>query len=100
MRKSTPDAGAAWWFNDHLRGIERQIDELMETNSLAASIGMLTDSRSFTSFVRHDYFRRILCRKLGSLVEDGFYPDDMSVLGNTVRNICYNNAERFFNNIQ
>lgn len=90
--------GAAWWLNDHIRGIEAQLDELMETGSLAASVGMLTDSRSFTSFVRHEYYRRILCRKLGRLIEDGFYPDDIEALGEIVTRVCYENAERFFIN--
>lgn len=88
--------GAAWWFNDHLRGMEAQLDELMETGALFASVGMLTDSRSFTSFVRHEYFRRILCRKLGRLVEEGLYPDDEATLGKLVRGVCYENAAGFF----
>ncbi len=88
--------GAAWWFNDQLRGMRAQIDELMETNALSSSVGMLTDSRSFTSFVRHEYFRRILCAKLGELVEDGLYPADMETLGGIVADVCYNNAARFF----
>lgn len=88
--------GAAWWFNDNIRGIERQLDELAEAGALACSVGMLTDSRSFTSFVRHEYFRRILCGKLGRLVEEGLYPDDEETLGGMVKDVCYNNAERFF----
>ena len=88
--------GAAWWFNDHLRGIERQLDELMEAGALAASVGMLTDSRSLTSFVRHEFFRRILCRKLGRLAEEGLYPDDEVALGRIVQDVCYGNATRFF----
>lgn len=88
--------GAAWWFNDHIRGIEDQISELMETGSFAASVGMLTDSRSFTSFVRHEYYRRILCAKLGRLVEDGLYPAETDALGMIVRDVCYYNAEHFF----
>lgn len=88
--------GAAWWFNDHLRGIEAQLDELAETGALAASVGMLTDSRSFTSFVRHEYYRRILCRKLGRLAEEGLYPRDEQTLGGIVADVCYGNAARFF----
>ena len=88
--------GAAWWLNDTLRGIENQIDELMETGQLAKSIGMLTDSRSFTSFPRHEYYRRILCRHIGRLVEDGLYPEDMQTLGTIVENVCCRNAEEFF----
>jgi glucuronate isomerase len=88
--------GAAWWFNDTQRGIGDQLDELMETGQLARSVGMLTDSRSYTSFVRHEYYRRILCSKLGGLVDAGLYPDDTEALGTVVRNVCYRNAERFF----
>ena len=88
--------GAAWWFNDHIRGMRDQIDELMETNALSSSVGMLTDSRSFTSFVRHEYFRRILCARLGELVESGQYPADIETLGKIVSDICYNNAVNFF----
>ena len=87
--------GAAWWLSDHLRGMEEQIDELMETGALAASVGMLTDSRSFTSFVRHEYYRRILCRKLGRLVAEGLYPEDPGTLGEIVAGVCYGNAAAF-----
>ena len=88
--------GAAWWFNDHIRGMNAQLDELMETGALAASVGMLTDSRSFTSFVRHEYFRRILCAKLGRLMEDGLYPADVAFVGAMVKEICFGNAQAFF----
>jgi len=88
--------GAAWWFNDMYRGINAQLDELMETGALALSVGMLTDSRSFTSFTRHEYFRRILCRKLGRLAEDGLWSADEETLGQIVEDVCFNNAERFF----
>ena len=84
--------GAAWWFNDTLRGINAQLDELMETGQLARSAGMLTDSRSFTSFPRHEYYRRILCGKLGQLVESGQYPADIAALGHLVENVCWKNA--------
>ena len=63
---------------------------------VASSVGMLTDSRSFTSFVRHEYYRRILCQRLGELVETGMYPADMETLGQLVENVCFGNAERFF----
>lgn len=92
----TMQYGTAWWFNDQLRGMRLQLDELMETNALASSVGMLTDSRSFTSFTRHEYYRRILCAKLGELVESGQYPNDIALLGAMVQDVCYNNAERFF----
>lgn len=88
--------GAAWWLNDHVRGIEAQLDELMETGALASSVGMLTDSRSFTSFVRHDYYRRILCRRFGRLVQNGQYPEDAETLGRIVKRVCFDNAAAFF----
>ena len=88
--------GAAWWFNDNIRGMERQLEELMETGALALSPGMLTDSRSFTAFVRHEYFRRILCAKLGRIVEEGLYPADEETLGAMVKDICFGNAVSFF----
>lgn len=84
--------GAAWWFNDTLRGINAQLDELMETGLLAHSAGMLTDSRSFTSFPRHEYYRRILCDKLGQLADSGQYPVDIAALGHIVENVCWKNA--------
>lgn len=88
--------GAAWWLHDHLRGISEQLDQLMETGLLSGSVGMLTDSRSFTSFARHEYFRRILCNKLGALVEQGEYPGDLETLGAIVENICWKNAVNYF----
>ena len=88
--------GAAWWLLDHLRGISDQIDQLMETGALASSVGMLTDSRSFTSFTRHEYFRRILCKKIGELVEEGLYPADLEFLGQMVEDICWRNANNYF----
>ena len=87
--------GAAWWFNDTIRGMRRQIDELMENGLLAKSVGMLTDSRSFSSFPRHEYYRRILCNRLGELVESGQYPADEQALGKIVENICGKNAAAF-----
>ncbi len=88
--------GAAWWLLDHIRGISNQIDQLMETGAISKSVGMLTDSRSFTSFVRHEYYRRILCEKIGLLVEAGQYPCDMEILGEMVEDICWKNAVEFF----
>lgn len=88
--------GAAWWLHDHIRGISEQLDQLLETGTISASVGMLTDSRSFTSFVRHEYFRRILCDKLGQIVERGEYPVDLDFLGNMVENICWRNAVEYF----
>ena len=88
--------GAAWWLHDHIRGISEQLDQLMETGLLSGSVGMLTDSRSFTSFARHEYFRRILCEKLGGLVERGEYPCDWKTLGELVEDVCWRNAVKYF----
>ncbi|MFW5801820.1 MAG: glucuronate isomerase [Spirochaeta sp.] len=88
--------GSAWWFEDHTRGIMRQIDELIETGLISTSVGMLTDSRSLTSFVRHEYYRRILCSRLGRIVDEGGYPADFDALGEMIKDICYRNAVRYF----
>ncbi len=88
--------GPAWWFNDHKDGIEEQIRVFARTSVLGSYVGMLTDSRSFLSYPRHEYFRRILCNFIGNLVENGEYPDDEKLLGKIVENISYNNAVNFF----
>lgn len=88
--------GSAWWFNDHFQGMTEQMTSLANLGMLAGFVGMLTDSRSFLSYTRHDYFRRILCRMLGQWVEEGMYPDDWETLGKMVQNIGYNNAVRYF----
>jgi len=88
--------GTAWWFLDQKDGIESQLNALSNTGLLARFVGMVTDSRSFLSFPRHEYFRRILCDLLGRDVERGELPDDERLLGATVRNICYKNAEDYF----
>lgn len=88
--------GTAWWFNDHKAGMESQLRSLMSIGCIAHFVGMLTDSRSFLSYTRHEYFRRILCNLLGDLVENGEYPRDMAALGAMVQNICYYNALRYF----
>ena len=88
--------GSAWWFNDHKYGIERQLKDLMTLGVAGDFIGMLTDSRSFLSYTRHEYFRRILCNLLGNLVENGEYPADMKALGTMIENISYNNTRKFF----
>ncbi len=88
--------GPAWWFLDQKDGIEKHIEVLSNMGLLARFVGMTTDSRSFLSFPRHEYFRRILCNILGSDVESGLLPDDTSLLGEMVRNICYNNAKNYF----
>lgn len=89
--------GPAWWFNDHKDGIEEQIRIFARTSALGKYVGMLTDSRSFLSFPRHEYFRRILCNYIGNLVENGEFPNDEKLLGKIVRDICYNNSRDFFN---
>ncbi|MBQ4313048.1 MAG: glucuronate isomerase, partial [Clostridia bacterium] len=89
--------GSAWWFNDHLSGMREQMTSLASLGYLAGFVGMLTDSRSFLSYSRHEYFRRILCGMLGQWVEDGLYPRDMAALGSIVEDISYGNAKRYFN---
>ena len=87
--------GSAWWFNDHKKGMLEQMETLASDGMLANFVGMLTDSRSFLSYTRHEYFRRILCDFLGSLVENGEYPNDDKVLKEIVENISYNNAVNY-----
>lgn len=89
--------GSAWWFCDHKRGMENQMNSLADVGLISTFIGMLTDSRSFLSFPRHEYFRRILCNLVGTWVEDGEYPEDMTYLGNMIENICSQNAIAYFN---
>jgi glucuronate isomerase len=84
--------GSAWWFLDQKQGIEWQLNALSNTGLLSRFIGMLTDSRSFMSFPRHEYFRRVLCDLLGRNIESGQLPDDEKLLGTMVRNICFANA--------
>ncbi len=88
--------GSAWWFNDHKVGMTEQMVSLANLGVLSNFIGMLTDSRSFVSYPRHEYFRRILCELLGSWVENGEYPADYEVLEKIVKGICYNNAAQYF----
>ena len=88
--------GAAWWFNDHKVGMMEQMTTLANLGLLGNFIGMLTDSRSFLSYTRHEYFRRILCELIGGWVENGEYPDDKKRLGKMVEDICYRNAVRYF----
>ena len=88
--------GSAWWFNDHKVGMEQQMISLMNLGAMGSFNGMLTDSRSFLSYTRHEYFRRILCNLLGQMVEDGEYPADMKILGKMIENISYNNTLRYF----
>jgi glucuronate isomerase len=88
--------GPSWWFLDQIDGMTNQINTLSNLGLLGRFIGMTTDSRSFLSFPRHEYFRRILCNLIGSDVENGELPADMDLLGNTIENICYNNAVEYF----
>ena len=88
--------GAAWWFNDHEEGIRKQIRSLMATGLISTFVGMLTDSRSFLSYPRHEYFRRILCDEIANLVEEGRYPNDTKRLKEIVSNICYHNSVHYF----
>ena len=88
--------GSAWWFNDHKVGMTEQMTTLANLGYLAGFVGMLTDSRSFLSYSRHEYFRRVMCALLGRWVEDGEYPDDEVALEKIVKGICYNNAVKYF----
>ena len=88
--------GSAWWFLDQKDGIEKQLNCLSCHGLLSRFVGMLTDSRSFLSYPRHDYFRRILCNLLGNDVENGELPNDIDLLGNMVTDICYRNAKNYF----
>ncbi|MDR2940304.1 MAG: glucuronate isomerase [Clostridiales bacterium] len=88
--------GAAWWFNDSKSGMEKQLLDYANSTLLGNFVGMLTDSRSFLSYTRHEYFRRILCNFIGGLVDNGEYPDDFDTLGKIVEDICYYNTARFF----
>ena len=88
--------GPAWWFNDHKDGNLRQLRALANHGVLGTFVGMVTDSRSFASYPRHDYFRRLLCRQLGRWVADGEYPNDQQALQTIVRGVCYDNAKRYF----
>ena len=88
--------GSAWWFNDHKAGMVKQLTAFANGGLLGNFIGMLTDSRSFLSYPRHEYFRRILCELLGAWVENGEYPADWKALEKMVRGVCYNNVVEFF----
>ncbi|EPR10012.1 glucuronate isomerase [Ruminiclostridium papyrosolvens] len=87
--------GAAWWFNDHREGITAHFKAIADQGMLAYFVGMLTDSRSFLSYVRHDYFRRILCSFVGDLVDKGEFADDDAILGEIVEGVCYKNVVRY-----
>ena len=88
--------GSAWWFNDQRDGMVEQMKVLANIGLLSRFVGMLTDSRSFLSYTRHEYFRRILCNIIGEWAENGEVPRDMELLGKMVENICFNNARDYF----
>lgn len=88
--------GSAWWFNDHKTGMTEQMTSLANLSLLSNFVGMLTDSRSFLSYTRHEYFRRILCNLIGTWVENGEYPKDIAFLGKVVQDISYYNTKNYF----
>jgi glucuronate isomerase len=88
--------GSGWWFLDQKDGMEKQLNTLSNFGLLSQFVGMLTDSRSFLSYTRHEYFRRILCNLLGREICDGLLPNDFNLIGKMVQDICYNNAENYF----
>ncbi len=88
--------GSAWWFNDTKAGMIKQIENLASFTALGNFVGMLTDSRSFLSYARHEYFRRILCNVIGSIVDNGEYPYDAGQLQELVENISYYNSKEYF----
>ena len=94
--KGKMQMGSAWWFLDQLDGMEKQINALSNMGLLSCFVGMLTDSRSFLSFPRHEYFRRLLCNIIGKDLDKGYLPNDMKWIGKIVKDICYHNAKEYF----
>ncbi len=95
--KGRVQVGTAWWFLDQQDGMRQNLETLMQVGLIAQSVGMLTDSRSFLAYPRHEYYRRLLCQMLGNLVESGQYPvEELDTLGKIVEDICYNNAKEYF----
>jgi glucuronate isomerase len=88
--------GSGWWFLDQKEAMEWQINALSQLGLLSRFVGMLTDSRSFLSYVRHEYFRRLLCSMIGADVEAGLIPADRGLVGTMIENICYKNALNYF----
>lgn len=88
--------GTAWWFNDHIDGMLKQLKTLANLGVLSTFVGMLTDSRSFLSYPRHEYFRRILSNLLGEWVNKGYYPDDEEKIKEIIQDISFYNAEKYF----
>ncbi|MBI1342262.1 MAG: glucuronate isomerase [Terrimonas sp.] len=89
--------GSAWWFLDQKDGMTKQINTLSNMGLISRFVGMLTDSRSFLSFPRHEYFRRILCELFGTEIENGELPNDLPLIGGMIKDICFNNAQQYFN---
>ena len=95
--KGRVQVGTAWWFLDQQDGMRQNLETLMQVGLVSQSVGMLTDSRSFLAYPRHEYYRRLLCQMLGNLVESGQYPqEELDTLGKIVEDVCYNNAKEFF----
>lgn len=95
--KGYVQVGTAWWFLDQQDGMRQNLEALMQVSLISQTVGMLTDSRSFLAYPRHEYYRRLLCQMLGNLVESGQYPaEELDTLGKIVEDICYNNAKEFF----
>jgi glucuronate isomerase len=88
--------GTAWWYNDHKDGMNRQLSALSNIGLISRFVGMLTDSRSFLSYPRHEYFRRLLCAKFGTEMEMGELPGDFALIGGIVKDICFDNAVKYF----
>ena len=89
--------GSGWWFLDQLDGMTKQINALSNQGLISTFIGMLTDSRSFLSYSRHEYFRRLLCNLFAQDIQKGYLPHDITMIGNTISDICYHNANAYFN---
>ena len=88
--------GSGWWFLDQKEAMEWQLNALSNLGLLSRFVGMVTDSRSFMTYPRHEYFRRVLCNLIGRDIEAGELPDDEGLIGGMVERICYKNAENFF----
>ena len=88
--------GSGWWFLDQKEAMEWQLNALSNIGLLSRFVGMLTDSRSFMSYPRHEYFRRVLCNLIGREIENGELPNDVKLVGELVEKVCYKNAEKFF----
>jgi glucuronate isomerase len=97
ITKGKVQYGSGWWFLDQKDGIEKQLNALSNMGTVSTFVGMLTDSRSFLSYSRHEYFRRVLCNLFGDEMEKGLLPNDNKWIGNIVQNICYHNAKEYFN---